>query len=100
MVPDGTTIVIGGLMENTDETLVTGIPRPNEYSVCRGPCSATTNQQHTLKKELIVLLTPHIWKPCGVEGEVPLEEVPPGAVVSDNAPRPRPRGPARAKKTR
>ncbi|HMB07617.1 MAG TPA: LysM peptidoglycan-binding domain-containing protein [Isosphaeraceae bacterium] len=59
MVPDGATIVIGGLIENEDDFQQQGLPGLNRLpglNFLFGFKSKTN-----LKRELIVLLTPHIW---------------------------------------
>jgi type II secretory pathway component GspD/PulD (secretin) len=62
MVPDGATIVIGGLIETEKDSTETGIPVLSRLPVVgflfRHTLATTT------RKELIVILTPHIWKPC------------------------------------
>jgi type II secretory pathway component GspD/PulD (secretin) len=63
MVPDGATIVIGGLMENNDNKQEAGLPILGDL-----PCLGFLfrQRQHThLKRELVVLLTPRIWNPRG-----------------------------------
>ncbi|MDB5336883.1 MAG: xpsD [Planctomycetaceae bacterium] len=60
MVPDGSTIVIGGLMETVANKTTSGIP-----GLGRLPWIGTLfrdRSMSTSKKELIVLLTPRIWK--------------------------------------
>ncbi|MCD4728415.1 MAG: hypothetical protein K8R46_12180, partial [Pirellulales bacterium] len=61
LVPDGATIVIGGLMDHEIQMDYEGLPflsrLPWIGSLFR---DTTTNRQ---KKELIVILTPHIWRP-------------------------------------
>lgn len=62
MVPDGATIVIGGLMETEREVDEKGIPL-----LCRIPYLGILfrhNVTTTTRKELIVILTPHIWNPA------------------------------------
>lgn len=69
MVPDGCTIVIGGLMENVDDTQMSGIP-----GLSRLPVIGALFRQKTssiTKKELVVLLTPRIWKPHGEQPQLP-----------------------------
>lgn len=61
MVPDGSTIVIGGLMENVDDNQISGVP-----GLSRLPWIGALFRQSrksSSKKELIVLLTPRIWNP-------------------------------------
>ncbi len=62
MVPDGATIVIGGLMETEQVVDEKGIPL-----LCRIPYLGILfrhNVTTTTRKELIVILTPHIWNPA------------------------------------
>jgi hypothetical protein len=63
MVPDGATIVIGGLIENTDSTFQQGTLGLSRLPVV-GPLFRQKFQT-TVKRELIVLLTPRIWNPGG-----------------------------------
>ena len=61
MVQDGTTIVIGGLMETVQNTDTSGVP-----GLSRLPWIGALfrdKRTSTSQKELIVLLTPRIWKP-------------------------------------
>jgi uncharacterized repeat protein (TIGR01451 family) len=61
MVPDGATIVIGGLMDNEEDKDQQGTP-----ILCDIPLFGVLfRQRHqaNIKKELVVLLTPHIWAP-------------------------------------
>jgi type IV pilus secretin PilQ/predicted competence protein len=61
MVPDGTTIVIGGLMHNTSDVEEQGIP-----GLMHLPWIGwlfRTRSTTTQKRELVVILTPHIWQP-------------------------------------
>lgn len=61
MVPDGATIVIGGLMENVDDDQISGVP-----GLSRLPWLGAlfrSQKKSSNQKELIVLLTPRIWKP-------------------------------------
>lgn len=61
MVPDGSTIVIGGLMENIDDNQISGVPGLSRLPWV-GPLFRA--QKTTCnRKELIVLITPRIWKP-------------------------------------
>jgi type II secretory pathway component GspD/PulD (secretin) len=63
MVPDGATIVIGGLMENVDNKLEAGLPILGDLPWLG---FLFRQRQHThLKRELVVLLTPRIWNPRG-----------------------------------
>jgi type IV pilus secretin PilQ/predicted competence protein len=61
LVPDGTTIVIGGLMDHEFQTTYEGVP-----FLCRLPwIGSLFRETNTVvkKRELIVILTPHIWRP-------------------------------------
>jgi general secretion pathway protein D len=63
MVPDGATIVIGGLMENEDNKQEAGLPILGDL---RWFGFLFRQRQHThVKRELVVLLTPRIWNPRG-----------------------------------
>src|SRR5262249_28476457 len=69
MVPDGATLVIGGLMDSEFETESSGLPYLSRIPVV-GYLFGTHTKKLT-KKELIVLLTTHIWNPkggCPVDG--------------------------------
>ena len=61
MVPNGTTIVIGGLIDTQIEHSVNGIPvlmdLPWLGALFRESSDTTT------RRELVVILTPHIWRP-------------------------------------
>jgi hypothetical protein len=59
MVPDGATLVIGGLMEDEDDYQLQGLPL-----LSRIPALGYlfgTRQKTEGRRELVVLLTPHIW---------------------------------------
>ncbi len=59
MVPDGATIVIGGLMEDEDDYQLQGLP-----FLSRLPALGYlfgSRQKTEGRRELVVLLTPHIW---------------------------------------
>jgi type II secretory pathway component GspD/PulD (secretin) len=61
MVPDGATMVIGGLIENVDDDQRSGLPG---LMNCRWVGALFRQTQHsTTKRELIVLLTPRIITP-------------------------------------
>jgi Bacterial type II and III secretion system protein/LysM domain len=66
MVPDGATIVIGGLIENTDTSSQQGTLGLSRLPVV-GPLFRQ-KQQVSTKRELIVLLTPRIWNPGAITG--------------------------------
>jgi type II secretory pathway component GspD/PulD (secretin) len=61
MVPDGATLVIGGLMDQEIENRQSGIPGLMRLPVVGALFRFRTS--HCIKKELIVLLTTHIWDP-------------------------------------
>ncbi|MGP0063252.1 MAG: hypothetical protein ACLQGP_06560 [Isosphaeraceae bacterium] len=61
MVPDGATIVIGGLMEDEDDYQLQGLPL-----LSRLPALGYlfgSRQKTEGRREMVVLLTPHIWTP-------------------------------------
>jgi general secretion pathway protein D len=61
MVPDGATLVIGGLIEDEDDYTYQGLP-----GLSRWPALGFltgVNQKTEGRRELVVLLTPHIWSP-------------------------------------
>jgi Bacterial type II and III secretion system protein len=80
-VPDGATLVIGGLMDSELELESTGLPYLN-----RLPVVGYLFGRHTKKltrKELMVLMTTHIWNP---KGGCPVDEsgpMPPGLAPPD-----------------
>ena len=92
LVPDGSTIVIGGLMETLDEDQQSGVPGLSRLrwvgALFRDKHKAST------KRELIVLLTPRIWNPNvtqqanGAAAATPLEQ--------KSTPNPGPRKPQNA----
>ena len=64
MVPDGTTLVIGGLIDNMDDKQQAGMPILSDL-----PWIGVLfrQRQHMVtKRELVVLLTPRIWNPHGL----------------------------------
>ncbi|MBN1395742.1 MAG: hypothetical protein JW959_12030 [Pirellulales bacterium] len=61
MVPDGMTMVIGGLMDHEVNMKYDGIPFISRLPWI-GAFFRRTNPNRT-KKELIIILTPHIWRP-------------------------------------
>jgi type IV pilus secretin PilQ/predicted competence protein len=78
MVPDGATIVIGGLIDDEKDTVIQGIPGLMNLPVV-GPLFRLTTTTNT-KKELVVLLTPRIWKGDSVSPEclpIPPSSLPP-----------------------
>ncbi len=61
MVPDGATLVIGGLMEDEDDFQLQGLP-----GLSRIPALGYLfgfRQKNEGRREMVVLLTPHIWSP-------------------------------------
>ncbi len=65
MVPDGSTIVIGGLIENEVDNKWRGVPLLSRLPWI-GYLFRETDD-NTKKKELVVILTPHIWRPQAPE---------------------------------
>lgn len=61
LVPDGTTIVIGGLMDYEIQVDYVGLPFLSRLPWIGSLFRETTTKRQ--KKELIVILTPHIWRP-------------------------------------
>ena len=61
MVPSGTTIVIGGLMDNEVTVGYEGLPFLSRLPWIGSLFRDTITSRQ--KKELIVILTPHIWRP-------------------------------------
>jgi len=61
MVPNGTTIVIGGLIDTQVERTDNGIPLLMELPVIGGLFRET--EKTTTRRELVVILTPYIWRP-------------------------------------
>ncbi|MFI5454611.1 MAG: LysM peptidoglycan-binding domain-containing protein [Isosphaerales bacterium] len=61
MVPDGATLVIGGLMEDQADFNMQGLPGLSRMPVLGYLFGA--RQKIEGRRELVVLLTPHIWSP-------------------------------------
>src|SRR4051794_26864964 len=61
MVPDGATLVIGGLMEDEDDYQSQGLPRPTRMPLLGHLFGF--KEKTDRRRELVVLLTPHIWSP-------------------------------------
>jgi type IV pilus secretin PilQ/predicted competence protein len=61
LVPDGATIVIGGLMDTQVDKDWQGVPFLSRIPVLGYAFRHTV--EATVKTELIVILTPHIWRP-------------------------------------
>jgi len=90
MVPDGATLVIGGLMEDEDDYAIQGLP-----GLSRMPALGFLfgyRQKTEGRRELVVLLTPHIWSAdqAMAHGPLPINCVQPnqanipGDVASNN----------------
>ena len=61
MIPDGATLVIGGLMDDERDYGQQGLPGLNRLPILG---AAFGQKSKTVgKRELVVLLTPHIWRP-------------------------------------
>ncbi len=88
MVPDGATLVIGGLMDKQVEITQNGIPW---LSTLPGIGAFFRDRSTNLvKKELIVLLTTHIWSPgsgCQIKFN---DGFPSKQLLSSGAPKPMP----------
>jgi len=61
MVPNGTTIVIGGLIDTQVEHSVNGIPVLMDLPWLGGLFRESSDTK--TRRELVVILTPHIWRP-------------------------------------
>ena len=59
MVPNGTTLVIGGLMEDQDEYTQQGLPGLSRLPVLGHLFGL--KEKNDQRRELVVLLTPHVW---------------------------------------
>ncbi|MGD0044864.1 MAG: type II and III secretion system protein, partial [Isosphaeraceae bacterium] len=66
MVPDGATLVIGGLIGDDDTYTQSGLPGLSRIPIL-GHLFGTKEKSDT-RQELVVLLTPHIWSPGQVDG--------------------------------
>ena len=66
MVPNGATLVIGGLIDNQDDTTQSGIPGLNRLPLVGALFRNRT--QNVIKSEVVILLTPRIWNPADPEG--------------------------------
>ena len=67
MVPNGGTLVIGGLMEDQDNYSQTGLPGLSRLPILGYLFG--TREKIDQRRELVVLLTPHIWSPGHVGGD-------------------------------
>ena len=61
MIPDGATLVIGGLMEDERDYNQQGLPGLNRLPILGAAFGEKA--KNLGKRELVVLLTPHIWRP-------------------------------------
>ncbi len=66
MVPNGSTLVIGGLMEDDDRYTQSGVPGLSRLPIL-GYLFGTREKQDQ-RRELVVLLTPHIWSQGQADG--------------------------------
>ena len=66
MIPNGATLVIGGLIENEDDVNQSGVPGLNRLPVV-GALFRNRNQ-NLVKTEVVILLTPRIWNAADPEG--------------------------------
>ena len=66
MVPNGATLVIGGLIDNQDDVNQSGVPGLNRLPVVGALFRNRT--QDVIKSEVVVLLTPRIWNAADPEG--------------------------------
>jgi general secretion pathway protein D len=66
MVPNGATLVIGGLIGDEDDYTQSGLPGLSRLPIL-GSLFGTKEKTDT-RQELVVLLTPHIWSPGQVGG--------------------------------
>jgi nucleoid-associated protein YgaU len=82
MVPDGATLVIGGLMEDEDDYSIQGLPGLSKMPVLGHVFGF--RQKNEGRRELVVLLTPHIWSADQVmaHGPVPINCVQPNQVAN------------------
>ncbi len=66
MVPNGATLVIGGLMEDDDTYTQTGLPGLSRLPILGYLFG--TREKTDQRRELVVLLTPHVWSPGLADG--------------------------------
>ena len=79
MIPDGATLVIGGLIENEEDFTQEGLPGLHRLPILGAAFGLKSRDRN--KRELIVLLTPHIWQQgCG---PVPVEPIGPVAGLGE-----------------
>jgi general secretion pathway protein D len=77
MVPDGATLVIGGLIEDEDDYNYQGLPILSRFPALG--FLTGINQKIEGRRELVVLLTPHIWSAEQVMAHAPTPHPIPGA---------------------
>jgi type IV pilus secretin PilQ/predicted competence protein len=73
LVPDGATLVIGGLIEDEDDFQMQGLPGLARLPVLGYLFGA--RQKTEGRRELVVLLTPHIWSTDQVMAHAPLPTI-------------------------
>ena len=74
MVKDGGTVVIGGLFQDTIETKKSQVPLLGDLPIVGAAFRGTADQ--SVRKEVIVLLTPHIIKePSETKGQARAEDI-------------------------
>jgi type II secretory pathway component GspD/PulD (secretin)/nucleoid-associated protein YgaU len=83
MVPDGATIVIGGLMEDEDDYQLQGLPLLSRIPALGYLFGA--RQKTEGRRELVVLLTPHIWSPDQAMAHAPSPNRAPSMFVNGAA---------------
>ena len=66
VIPNGATLVIGGLIDNQDDATQSGVPGLNRLPIV-GALFRNRNQD-VHKREIVVLLTPRIWNAADPEG--------------------------------
>src|SRR5262249_1111971 len=77
MVPDGPTLVIGGLMEDEDDYQLQGLPLLSRLPAFGNLFGNRQKTEDT--RELVVLLTPHIWSAEQAMAHAPTSHVIQGA---------------------
>jgi len=76
MIPDGATLVIGGLMEDEDDYQLQGLPLLSRLPALGYLFGNRVKTEG--RRELVVLLTPHIWSPEQAMALAPAPHGPPG----------------------
>jgi type II secretory pathway component GspD/PulD (secretin) len=80
MVPDGATLVLGGLIEDEDDFSYQGLPLLSRFPALG--FLTGVRQKTEGRRELVVLLTPHIWSPEQAMAHAPPPQVRPGAFAA------------------